>query len=63
MDNLNYLSRYELGLIIAGLHKVRDELRGELLEEGVNDLFSRDEYRGLVALQDKILTIREKMTY
>ena len=53
MDNLN-LTRYELSLIIAGLHRVRDEIRNEL---------TRDEYRGLVALQEKILQVRDKMAY
>ena len=62
MDNLN-LTRYELSLIIAGLHRVRDEIRNELKDEGVEDLFTRDEYRGLVALQEKILQVRDKMAY
>ena len=60
MDNL---TRYELSLIITGLHRVRDEIRNELREEGVKDPFARDEYRGLVALQEKVLTYRDKMTY
>lgn len=60
MDNL---TRYELSLIITGLHRVRDELRNELKDEGVENLFTRDEYRGLVALQEKVLVLRDKMTH
>ena len=60
MDNI---TRYELSLILAGLHHVRDERRAELLEDGQENLFGCDEYRNIVTLQEKVLSLRDKMTY
>ena len=60
MDNL---TRYELSTILDGLQFVRNERRAELLEDGQENLFGCDEYRNIVTLQEKILTILDRMTY
>jgi len=60
MDNL---TRSQLKMILSGLHREREALRNELLEEGVEFLFTVDEYRDLVDLQDKIIGTLERMPY
>ena len=60
MDNL---TRTELTTILEGLHLVRDALRKELQEEGVEFLFTCPEYKDLVNLQEKVLTYRDKIPY
>lgn len=61
MDNL---TRYELSTILDGLQLVRNEMRKELLDEGeVQNLLDDVEYRNIILLQEKILTIRDGLTY
>jgi hypothetical protein len=60
MDNL---TRTELKMILEGLHLVRDERRKELKAQGVEFLFSEDEYKGIVILQEKVLRVLDRMTY
>lgn len=61
MDNL---TRYELSTILDGLQLVRNEMRKELLDAGeVQNLLDDPEYRNIILLQEKILTIRDGMTY
>jgi hypothetical protein len=60
MDNL---TRYELSTILDGLQFVRNERRAELLEDGQENLFGCDEYRNIVTLQEKFLSLLDKMTY
>lgn len=60
MDNL---TRSELKMILEGLHLVRAGLRKELQEEGVEFLFTVDEYKSLVNLQEKVLVYLDKMPY
>lgn len=61
MDNL---TSYELSTILDGLQLVRNEMRKELLDAGeVQNLLDDPEYRNIILLQEKILTIRDGMTY
>ncbi len=61
MDNL---TSYELSTILDGLQLVRNEMRKELLDAGeVQNLLDDTEYRNIILLQEKILTIRDGMTY
>ena len=61
MDNL---TSYELSTILDGLQLVRNEMRKELLDAGeVQNLLDDVEYRNIILLQEKILTIRDGLTY
>lgn len=62
MINLN---RSELKLILSGLHREREVLRDEILQDLPVDrnIMEDEEYRTLVRLQDRIISQLEKMPY
>lgn len=62
MDNL---TRSELKLILSGLHREREALRHEILQDlPVNrNIMEVEEYSTLVRLQDRIISQLDKMTY